>query len=238
MQEWLSKRWEGFKKFALTTEADRKENRELEKERIKAGSSFNLNKAIMDTFIFIGVMTAMIIGALSIFGGSIIGSLLDTGNKMLNENDVSTSMDFDSNVDMKFDGYFTTQTTKEVVKIDPSCQDTFEYMDIPNSYPITISERRVEERLKDHGWSSYYSMAGDNETIRMFKKNLKDCERETIEKEYHDQFIPTNLTVNGIAVNGSMEGELKNMIGLGILALLQDKDLNDLQYGWKYFWRN
>ena len=90
--------------------------------------------------------------------------------------------------------------------------------DIQNEFGIGKSHvSEVTTELEDEGFVEYSGTRPcdplyetklkcneDNSTTLLYKKNLKDCEREIIEVETPQNFIPTNFTVNGISVSSNL----------------------------------
>lgn len=240
--------WRSFK-GAMTIPTEVKERRhELEKLRIEKGISFDRNqftRHVLSFIVAIVGLTAVIVICISTLLSSFSTSILDN-------NDVSSSLDFNGNMDMQFDGYFTKEITKKSVKVNPDCRDTFEYMEY--SYiedEPSLFDGKMFEKLEDTGFIEYSGTRPcdplyitklkcneDNSTTLLYKKNLKDCEREITEVESAGEFIPTNLTVNGFTINGSGSGASGNIIGFGvssaIISELQSElsDLND--YRWEH----
>ncbi|MEE9118298.1 MAG: hypothetical protein V3U02_06875 [Calditrichia bacterium] len=232
---------------------------EIKKAKIEHGAFFDGNKFLRNILIFVSILAILIVGSILVFGNSL-------ANSLLNDNDMSSSMDFDTDVDLKFDGYFTQRVTREVAQLDPDCRDSFDYFKY--SYKNkTWGVIESLERINDDGWIQYYEKCiGDKEfpehdyfvaqfreavnrsdipvydknylehalkdrvgvpttcntTLILYKKNLKDCEREIIEVETPRMFIPTNLTVNGISISGNGSGDIGNLVGVEMFSILAD----------------
>ena len=211
---------------------------ELKKAKVENGAFFDWNKFMRAFFVFILGTSLIIILGLGLF----LVTFSQLSNQLLQDTDVSSSIDFATDIDMQFDGYFTKEITRTTQKVDPNCIDSFEYMEL-----IYINETfeilKEKEILKDSGWSRYNGGKDDtnqNVSVDMFKKNLNDCERDIIEIESPGLFIPTNLTVNGISVSGNGTGNIGNLIGTEIFSRLSDSPLNWKDYlsQENYRWRN
>jgi hypothetical protein len=253
-------------------EAKSEKQYDLEKTKFEAGAFFDWNNFIRNLLIFSIILVGLFVVTFSQFS-----------NQILQDNEVSSSMDFSTDIDVQFDGYFTKEITKKVVKIDPSCQDTFKYLEHSYALPQLPSTTKRLEQINDEGWTQYYTVClGDKEfpeedffvkniryaintsdmhqqdkeyfdalfrerigehscntTLVFYKKNLEDCEREIIEVENPKQFIPTNLTVNGISVSGNGTGNLGNLVGMEAFSILSDIHWNFEEHFEKYErWRN
>jgi hypothetical protein len=246
---------------------------ELKKTKVENGAFFDWNKFMRNLLMF-GIL----------FIGLFVVTFSQFSNRILQDNTVQSSMDFDTNVDMQFDGYFTQKITYESVKLDPDCVDTFDYLEYSYAIPLVPSTNKRLEYIKDEGWTQYYRKCIEgkevleqdsfvdlfenglktgalspnerqylerllkerkeelscNTTLILYKKNLKTCEREIIEVENPREFIPTNLTVNGISISGNGTGAFGNLVGVEMFSILSDLHWNFEDYvdADKFDWRD
>lgn len=110
-------------------------------------------------------------------------------------------LQMDADIDMDFNGYFTTRTERKLVKTDLNCLDEFEYRSLlsenafqPNTKEFTeMLEGNME--LTDHGCQKYH-IEGN---VTYYKCPKHNCEMKEVVKEVSDEFIPVDISVSRIS---------------------------------------
>ncbi len=112
---------------------------------------------------------------------------------------LAKQMSAEANVD--FNGYFTTRTERSLEKVNLSCINKYQIE--PHSYENNpLRKFEFEVRVNNAGCQIIWTNKTGGIIDAIIKCPLKNCEQKEIQRIVMDEFIPKNINIERVKIEG------------------------------------